>query len=376
MHSNGDNNWNSIREKIIGLGEQSIRKSYYPELQERLSELERFRALLDETNDIIFLSNISSGRFVDFNNSASAQLGYSSQEMLEMSLEDLIVPDEIEGMKDIINNLISTDNLENRKTIETFLKKKNNSQINMEINLSVVFFSDEPYIVMVARDITERKEFENTIKSSLKEKEMLLKEIHHRVKNNLQIISSLLALQEDYVKEDPTAVNVLQESRNRVLSMAMIHEMLYQSEDLSHINFSDYLRSMLSNLFHTYGVENIIKNEINVDEVYLNVETSVPLGLIISELVSNSLKYAFPEVKDKNEIYIKMYRLNGEFEIAIGDNGVGLPRNIDFKNTESTLGLRLVNSLVDQLDGSIELEKSQGTEFKIRFKELEYKKRI
>ncbi|MCE5215086.1 MAG: PAS domain S-box protein [Methanobacterium sp.] len=376
MHSNHDDNWESIREKIIGLGEQSIRKSYYPELQDRLSELERFRALLDETNDIIFLSKVPSGRFADFNKSASEQLGYSYQEMLEMSVEDIMVPDEIQGMNDIISNLISTENLKNRKTIETILKKKDNTPINMEINLSVVCFSDEPYIVMVARDITERKEFENTIKSSLNEKEMLLKEIHHRVKNNLQIISSLLALQEDYVKEDPTAVNVLQESRNRVISMAMIHEMLYQSKDLSHINFADYLRSMMSNLFHTYGVENVIKTEINVDKIYLNVETSVPLGLIISELVSNSLKYAFPEERDKNEILVSLHRLDGEFELVISDNGVGLPGNIDFKNPESTLGLRLVNSLINQLDGSIELDRSQGTEFKINFKELEYKKRI
>lgn len=375
MRSDHDN-WNSIREKIVGLGERSIRKSYYPELQERLSELERFRELLDETNDIIFLSKIPITTFADFNNSASEQLGYSSREMSEMSVDDIIVPDEIEAMNDIINNLIAKKTLKSRQTFETFLKKKDNSTLNVEINMSLVHFSDDPYIVMVARDITERKEFENTIKSSLKEKEILLKEIHHRVKNNLQIISSLLTLQEFYVKEDPTAVNVLQESQNRVLSMAMIHEMLYQSKDLSHINFSDYLTSLLSNLFHTYGVDNKINTVIKVDHIYLNVETSVPLGLIISELISNSLKYAFPELKDKNEISVGLHYQNEEFELIINDNGVGLPENIDFRNLESTLGLRLVKSLVNQLDGSIELDRSHGTKFKIIFKELEYTKRI
>lgn len=375
MRSDHDN-WNSIREKIVGLGERSIRKSYYPELQERLSELERFRELLDETNDIIFLSKIPITTFADFNNSASEQLGYSSREMSEMSVDDIIVPDEIEAMNDIINNLIAKKTLKSRQTFETFLKKKDNSTLNVEINMSLVHFSDDPYIVMVARDITERKEFENTIKSSLKEKEILLKEIHHRVKNNLQIISSLLTLQEFYVKEDPTAVNVLQESQNRVLSMAMIHEMLYQSKDLSQINFSDYLTSLLSNLFHTYGVDNKINTVIKVDHIYLNVETSVPLGLIISELISNSLKYAFPELKDKNEISVGLHYQNEEFELIINDNGVGLPKNIDFRNLESTLGLRLVKSLVNQLDGSIELDRSHGTKFKIIFKELEYTKRI
>ncbi|MCE5214941.1 MAG: PAS domain S-box protein, partial [Methanobacterium sp.] len=149
-------------------------------------------------------------------------------------------------------------------------------------------------IGMETGTVITRMYSEEHIKESLKEKEVLLKEIHHRVKNNLQIISSLLDLQEDYVSEDATAVNVLKESQNRVLSMAMIHEMIYQSKDLSHINFADYIRNLISNLFHSYGAGANINSQLNVEEIFLNIETAIPLGLLITELVSNSLKYAFP----------------------------------------------------------------------------------
>jgi PAS domain S-box-containing protein len=220
----------------------------------------------------------------------------------------------------------------------------------------------------------QRQTAEEMIKTSLKEKEVLLREIHHRVKNNLQIISSLLDLQEDYVSEDATAVNVLKESQNRVLSMAMIHEMIYQSEDLSNINFSDYIRNLTSNLFNSYGAKSNITSLINVKQIYLNIETSIPLGLLITELISNSLKYAFPNYEEGN-ISIEMQSRNNEYKLKITDNGIGIPKNIDF-NTESTLGLRLVKSLVNQLDGTIQLDRTQGTQYTMTFKELTYKKRI
>ncbi len=215
---------------------------------------------------------------------------------------------------------------------------------------------------------------EEAIKDSLRAKEVLLKEIHHRVKNNLQIISSLLDLQESYVKEDPTAVNVLMESQNRVLSMAMIHEMLYQSKDLGSIDLSSYIRNLVSNLSGSYGVINV-QSIIDVEEIYLNMETSIPLGLIISELVSNSLKYAFPENR-QGKLTISLLKLEDQYELIIKDDGIGFPEDVDFRNNESSLGLRLVNSLVTQLDGNIELDRSEGTEFTITFKELKYKERI
>ena len=374
MRSSNEDNWDSIREKIIGLGEQSIRKSYYPELQQRISELERFRALLDETNDAIFLSELPSGKFADFNSSACEQLGYSPQEMSEMSINDIIAPGKLEGMKGIIDDLIAGKQLKNRLTVETFLMRQDNSQINVEINISLVRFSDDAYMVMVARDITERKEFENALKSSLKEKEVLIREIHHRVKNNMQIISSLLNLQKQYVN-DEEAVNVLLESQNRVKSMAMIHEKLYKTNNFSEINFGDYIKSLVDDLFRSYGADPVqIKKKMIFDEIMLGLETAIPCGLIISELVTNTLKYAFPNHME-GEFRIEMYEIEGLYHLIISDNGVGMPPDINFDKTE-TLGLILVNTLVNQLEGTVQLESNNGTQFKIVFKELEYEERI
>jgi PAS domain S-box-containing protein len=236
--------------------------------------------------------------------------------------------------------------------------------INTGENKMTVFF----------RDVTEAKKAENKLKSSLKEKEILLTEVHHRVKNNMQIISSLLNLQKNYAEGDES-LNIIRESQNRVKSMAMIHEKLYKSGKLTHINIEDYIQSLVSDLFYSYHVK---KSQINpiteIDDIKLNLETAIPCGLIINEIISNSLKYAFTR-EEPGEIKISLRKHGPEYELIISDNGIGLPEDVDFKKTDS-LGLQLVNSLVDQLDGEIELDRRHGTQFKINFRELEYKTRI
>lgn len=224
------------------------------------------------------------------------------------------------------------------------------------------------------RDITEYRRAQEKIEEALEEKNVLLKEIHHRVKNNLQIISSLLGLQEGYVKGDPTALNVLRVSKNRVLSMAMVHEMLYKSDDIRNININNYIKNLTTNLFSAYKEKRSTTPKVNVDQICLNIETAIPLGLIISELVSNSLKYAFPN--ENGDVSVDLHSYNGGYRLVISDDGVGFPKDLDYRNTEATLGLKLVNSLVNQLDGSIELDRNQGTKFIIKFKELNYKERI
>ncbi len=225
-------------------------------------------------------------------------------------------------------------------------------------------------MVGVMRDVTERRRAEEQIKASLREKEVLLKEIHHRVKNNLQVISSLLYLQSKDV-EDNRTLKMFQDSENRVRSMALVHERLYQSQDLARIDFAEYARNLANYLFRSYGINtNVIQPKISVDDVFLGVDTAIPCGLIINELVSNSLKHAFPDGR-AGEIRIELRAGDeGQFTLMISDNGVGFPAGLDFRDGGS-LGLQLVNALVDQLEGTAELDRRGGTAFKIAFAALE-----
>ena len=216
------------------------------------------------------------------------------------------------------------------------------------------------------RDISERKKAEERIKASLKEKEVLLKEIHHRVKNNLQLIYSLLNLQMPYLK-DKHAINIFKESQSRIKSIALLHESLYESEDLARIDFAKYLRSLIDNLLRSYGGSiNTVNLKIDIQKVSLTVDIAIPCGLIINELVSNSLKYGFGGMENK-EISISLYlEDNNKFILVCKDNGIGFPKELDFKNT-TTLGLQLVCTLTEQLGGEIELSRDGGTKFKITF---------
>lgn len=215
-------------------------------------------------------------------------------------------------------------------------------------------------------DVTERKIILEQINHSLQEKEVLLKEVHHRVKNNLQVISSILNLQSSYVKDEAT-LNVLRESQNRIKSMAFIHESLYQADNFSSINFSDYVINLLQNLMQSYSKLNqTVKLNVDLQTVFLNLDLAIPCGLIINEIVSNALKYAFPENNEGDEIIIMMKTEGGDLKLILGDNGVGLPKKIDYKNTES-LGLQLVVTLVGQLNGTVQLDNLNGTKYTIQF---------
>lgn len=228
----------------------------------------------------------------------------------------------------------------------------------------------------IATNITERKKVENQLKSSLREKETLLLEIHHRVKNNMQIISSLLSLQSRYIK-DKHYISMFNESRSRIKSMALIHEKLYQSKNLENIDFNDYIKSLVNDLFIFYGIQggHIVLN-INIENVILDIDTAIPCGLIINELISNSLKHAFPDGREgKIEITSRKMNIKGvnEYELIVSDNGIGMPDDLDFRKTES-LGLSLIVTLSeDQLQGKLDFKRDNGTECRIHFKELKHK---
>ncbi|MDH7559361.1 MAG: PAS domain S-box protein [bacterium] len=218
----------------------------------------------------------------------------------------------------------------------------------------------------VLAGIIQRRRAEDQVKAALQEKTVLLKEIHHRVKNNMQVISSMLRLQAGYLS-DPQALEVFQECQNRVRSMALIHESLYQSGNLARVGFADYVRRLASQLFQTYRVKaDGVELQVDVEDIYLGVDTAIPCGLIANELITNSLRHAFPDGRG-GLVTVGLHRENGRYVLRVADDGIGFPKDIDFRNTDS-LGLQLVNTLAGQLEGSVELvDNGKGTEFRVAF---------
>ena len=214
----------------------------------------------------------------------------------------------------------------------------------------------------VAFDITESKRAEEIVKSSLREKELLLKEIHHRVKNNLQITSSLLRLQAAKIA-DAAVRQLLRESQDRIRSMALVHEMLYRSQDLARVDFPQYVRELVPQLFRSYNAGGRVRYRIELDEIVFGVDLAVPCGLIINELVANALKHAFPGDR-RGEICVRMSLEQDRYWLSVEDDGVGFPAGLDFRQTE-TLGLQLVRTLIEQIGGRLQQKAVHGTAFVI-----------
>jgi two-component sensor histidine kinase len=224
-------------------------------------------------------------------------------------------------------------------------------------------------------DLTERKEMEDRLRKALKEKENLLREVHHRVKNNLQVISSLLNLQIGSIKDQQIA-QLFRECQARIMSIALLHESLHRSNDLSHINMAEYMRTLTGHLFRSYGVDSgKIQLSLHVDDVDLDVDTGLTCGLIIDELVSNCLKHAFLN-GHPGQITVDLRAHDDQtYTLQVGDDGIGLPKDGRLNNQDS-LGLELVSLMAEKLDGTVELQSGHGTEWKIQFRPLHYQERM
>lgn len=239
------------------------------------------------------------------------------------------------------------------------------SEIGSEVNLYDELGRLNNELTNAQRELTKK----NIQLTELnQQKEMLLKEIHHRVKNNLMIISSLLNIQSRYLKDEESK-EIFRESQNRAKSMALIHERLYRSTDLKNIDFKEYITTLANDLYRTYVKDPLrVSLQLDIPELSIDINAAIPLGLILNELITNSMKYAFLG-DEKGKVYVVFTKKDGSFILRVGDDGVGFPDDVDYKNTGS-LGLQLVNSLTEQLDGKLELDSSKGTEFKIIFKDL------
>ncbi|HMK54226.1 MAG TPA: histidine kinase dimerization/phosphoacceptor domain -containing protein [Methanobacteriaceae archaeon] len=227
--------------------------------------------------------------------------------------------------------------------------------------------------VHVARDITQRKIMEEQLQQALDDKDMLMKEIHHRVKNNLMIIASLLNLQSRYI-EDEVAKDIFRDSQSRAKTMAMIHEKLYRSGQLKRIDVKDYIDSLANYIYRVYVSDpHRILMEMDLEEFMLDINTAIPLGLLLNELLTNAFKYAFPGEK-KGKVQVKLHKMNNKkFLLEVKDDGVGLSANFDPHHTNS-LGMQLIYNLTEQIKGELKLNGKNGAQFQITFQELKYNK--
>jgi PAS domain S-box-containing protein len=322
-------------------------------------------AIVDSADDAIIAKDLN-GTIRSWNRSAERIFGYSREEIIGQPVLCLI-PDELQHEElEVLERLRRGERVE---PYESVRRRKDGSLIDVALTMSPI--KDRRGTVIAAskivRDITERKRADEALQASLQEKETLLREIHHRVKNNLEVVSSLFYLESTYAKDDHT-LRLLQEAQHRVRSMALVHESLYQSGNLAAVNFGEYARAMLEYFFHNYGLlPGRINLRTNIEEVLLNVEMAIPCGLILNELISNSLKHAFPEDR-VGEVYLGLHREEGgRCVLSVADNGVGIPTDLDIPKARS-LGLRLIRSLTGQLGGQFEIWRTNpGTKAELSF---------
>ncbi|MBM3836967.1 MAG: PAS domain S-box protein [Verrucomicrobia bacterium] len=328
---------------------------------------ERFRSAFDYAAIGMALV-ATNGKWMKVNRSLGEIVGYAEGDFRSLYFHSLTHPEDVANHQARMRSLLAGET--GAFQMEARFIHRSGSVVWVFLSVSLLRDGKgKPlYFIAQIQNITERKRADEQVKSSLREKEVLLKEIHHRVKNNLQVISSLLRLQSGYVK-DEAAKELFRESQNRVRFMALIHQKFYQSQDLARIDFNEYLLSLLAMLFRSYGaLSGTVTLETHVDPIFLDIDTAIPVGLLVNELVSNSLKYAFPE--NRCGIIRIDFRAVGDeaFVLTLRDDGVGLPGEFDLDKVP-TLGLRLVKILTSQLGGTLTFHRNGGTEFTVTFRE-------
>ena len=332
----------------------------------QLYETEKiYRLLFEKANDAIFIVDAegpASGKIVAANETAAKMHGYTLDELLKMSIMD------VDSLEDAKLSKMRRELILKGEWLHAEIRhrKKDGSIFPLEIASGLFEQAGHKYVFAIERDITERKKTDEQIKASLKEKEVLLKEVYHRTKNNMQVISALLGLQAAAF-ENKELQGAFKDMQDRIRAMSLVHEGLYESSDLSNLDMQKYLEDVALAMRESHPESARVSIKTDVDRIPLSIELAIPCGLIINEFLSNSLKHAFPG-QTPGEIRIALHKAN-EDEIALiyADNGIGLPENFDIRKAK-TLGLRLINNLVKgQLGGKLEILRNQGTEFKINF---------
>ncbi len=325
----------------------------------------KYRNLVESIEEGMIITD-KEMNFVFANKAAARLYGYSIEELMNMNVMDVILPEESDVI--IEQNKIRSEGKSSH--YENWNIRKDGTKILLKVSASPMLKEGEfAGTISLFSDITEIKAAEEKIKASLKEKDVMLQEIYHRVKNNMQVISSMLKLQSSHINKD-NALEIFVNTQNRVKSMSLIHEKLYRSENLSHVDFNGYLKSLMKQLFISYTpLARNLAYHIDCSNVFLNIGTAIPCGLIVNEIVTNSIKHAFPDAKEGN-IFISMHKNEaGTYSLVLSNDGINLPADYDLENSTS-FGLQLVEILRHQLKAEFNMNGDNGAKFTFTFKEL------
>ncbi len=328
---------------------------------------ERFRSVFEHAAVGICYASLE-GKLLRVNHALCKITGYTDAELAGMSFADLSTGEESAGDLDRVVSVLR-DGIPSFTLTRQYMHKSGRAiWVNMTMSLIRDGAGRPLSFIGIIENITERKKAEEEIERSLREKELLLKEIHHRVKNNLQIISSLLNLQSEAIRDSEDR-SLFRDSQDRIRSMALIHEKLYQTDDFSHVDFQQYLKSLLSSLFRSYRLP-MVRCVEQIEDIRLNIDAAIPCGLIVNELVTNALKHAFPDGQ-KGEVRVSFFRSGeGQLVLEVSDDGVGMASSTQ-KEKKDQLGLELVSILTNQIGGKLSVQHGQGTTFQITFPQEE-----
>ncbi len=332
------------------------------DISERRRSEERFRLVVEAAPSAMVMIN-ARGEIEMVNAQAERVFGYERAEMLGQAVE-MLVPERLRDHHPGLRRSFAANSLARPMGAgrDLYARRRDGSEFPVEIGLNPIETEDGTKILSAIVDISDRKQKERSIEQALKEKDVLLGEIHHRVKNNLQIVHSLLDLQSSQIS-DPVVLAMLRDSQNRVHSMALIHQTLYQSQDFARLNFGAFLDSFVPLLISSYAIHgNKISVQIDAHEVSLPINSAIPCGLIVNELVSNALKHAFPDGRQGQILLELKPDEDGNLILSVSDDGIGLPQELDLKMAGS-LGLQLVSMLGDQLRGKLDIRRRDPTRF-------------
>lgn len=340
------------------------------EIQERKRTQETLQEREDRLQSIFLAAPVGIGlvadrRLVEVNTTLCSMTGYTRDELLGRSARMLYPSDEEYDYvgKEKYRQIAERET----GTVETRWQRKDGDNINIILSSTPLDMHDlSKGVTFIALDISERTRVKQELLNSLKEKEILLREVHHRVKNNLQVISSLITLQSEHI-HDRASLELMEECQNRIKAMALVHQELYRTKDFSSLDFSGYVTGLAQSLYESYADDRErISLDIEVENINLDLDQALPCGMIINELVSNSLKHAFPDSRNGTiRVQVRKSGRHGVI-VSVSDNGAGLPEGLDPRGTE-TLGLQLVCLFAEQLRGSIEVEREHGTTFRVSF---------